>query len=1729
MDEATRQRIAEVERSAAGAKPQPAYPTIGPMTASQRWRGETSALPKPKAPKAEDIEYGKFAKFIDIPGQFATHFANMALWGVPEMATKALAKEELPAPMTPVSKVAGAAGSLFGMGFGKNAMAASPFKVTAKVVDKLYRYVPKTIPGQIFKDAVKSAASLGLALGATEWQGGNAEEILKNKFRASVEGAETGALFFGTSFVKFGQKYPQVSRVLRFGITSALLDLKNKQSPLDERDLMQKAYDYGLNWLFTRHGQTPGEYGQREAMKREVAEETKSLNAELAKEDIDLGIDYRKALDSIIPKPGEKLSDASLAMIEMGRLGTEGVEGASTPTGIRPLALEKGYVEPPLPEPPKRIRGGAFIAQSDPDVWHDVMTVTGGKGIGTQEETAAKRVKRSPLFAERLREATEYDMLPDRLKNRTLKRDDPEYVSLDDVLTTLQKGSPDFRGNYAGMDKWDIYDQILQRPGTPGVKREQTPAELRDVQIEAGKDQNYRDILEGAMKRIPSTQFNEDEIRAAMTEWSRPAIEGTGPNEPLAIIDKFTAGTITAGQAEMAFEDGIRKYLKKLPEPEFDIGEEPPPAIAPKPRPQSAPKAEAKPIAKPLPFPEFDQAFEDIIKDPELRIPPERITSIYLNAREHFSPKAGEDPKFGLLKYVSRESGLMEKGLVDEASGKPEPRTLPIEEGVEQKSAIEGRETPEAETWQERVVGIMKKVATPDELSDMEDRMAGVPWRKLRTVEAGKYGVKKAQSQLRGMAPRASMIEKAHADPEIRKQMGERYDELNARKERNEPLSKEEMEEWAVTGAIKDGLRYMNLGPAPDIKGAEEALSKMAESMKPFVQDVASAGKESLRDKAQNLKELVRIPIRNKVTMPLAEAMVGVDNERDTATAKADRTSKPYLELQRSDKAGLAKVDAALWEGDKSHAIISDAELRSKFKLNDREIAAYKGIRTAYKLMAEYEMSKNKAGLKKVYDRLISKARSGAEQEEIEANYQEALKNVDNAYRNNPGYIPHMRTGRYAVLIKGELLRDPDQGKLGMEGEKELPKKPITAEWAWFEHESQARRHAAEYKVGQEVDFEGRRFRITEIGEPQDMSKAKLTPQGFVQAMYAFPVYEKMLEKKGAEFEDIQKLERILGEETMKYYAKGRLARRRNIAGWDKDIGKSTERFFQEFPRAVSRRYAIGDLEKMVDKLPADDRDYGRKLLNYWAGREQGQGILSGEEGKVSQGLRKFFYTWFLGLKPAFYFNNATQSLQTTLPLAQSMVGLKKAGVVWGKAMGKTGLIVKDWLAQRMKTRHVDLLDVIKNARYLSVAEKRALASVWEEGGIGASRTKEIIGGKGKLTKVMEAAGTLSEKQNRIHATLVGVAIARSKQMNTAQAIDLARRFTGKSQFVYSKANRMEAMRGAMATPLIFKSYFANYWKLQGELFKENKPAFLTSQAVLLGLAGAAGYPLAKESFDLVVHGLRAVGVLDDEENFRKQVYDIKQKIDKNTAGVVLHGLPALVDIDGDTIYGSGGIIGLAPMQVVKSVQRGVSGIVHPRGADWPERIARMSPAFIRNAIRFVQMAKDQKWPTDEYGKPRLTESYLRSLPADLEKWARENQADWPSVKDVPMLTKLLGGAGFPISPRREVQEGAYTVKSVARQVREEKGGFNREIGKLIGENIGSDRVMRQLTAKDREGHYSIGGSTFRGYYRKIKGMLPEKIRQAIDRSEAEAKERGYEINYQSILTNIRDYLEGRE
>ena len=160
MDEATRQRIAEVERSAAGAKPQPAYPTIGPMTASQRWRGETSALPKPKAPKAEDIEYGKFAKFIDIPGQFATHFANMALWGVPEMATKALAKEELPAPMTPVSKVAGAAGSLFGMGFGKNAMAASPFKVTAKVVDKLYRYVPKTIPGQIFKDAVKSAASM---------------------------------------------------------------------------------------------------------------------------------------------------------------------------------------------------------------------------------------------------------------------------------------------------------------------------------------------------------------------------------------------------------------------------------------------------------------------------------------------------------------------------------------------------------------------------------------------------------------------------------------------------------------------------------------------------------------------------------------------------------------------------------------------------------------------------------------------------------------------------------------------------------------------------------------------------------------------------------------------------------------------------------------------------------------------------------------------------------------------------------------------------------------------------------------------------------------------------------------------------------------------------------------------------------------------------------------------------------------------------------------------------------------------------------------------------------------------------------------------------------------------------------------------------------------------------------------------------------------------------------
>ena len=254
----------------------------------------------------EDIKsIDKFAQVLDLPVQTMTGFLNGLFWGIPKAALGA-AGLETPEARTTAGKIGGGLGELGGMigpgvaagaarivgkigaktmipgalettRFGlryqpgskafelmmdlveaskSGILKASPFSITGKLADKLF---PATKGAGIVREYLKSMArgsvQLSLAAAAVEWGGEDPDAILQNKLQAFKGGAIAGALFPMTSILHLEKGgFKTLSWILRAGVNSATLDAVNGTTPWDERNLTEKAYQYGLNAWFSRVG-----------------------------------------------------------------------------------------------------------------------------------------------------------------------------------------------------------------------------------------------------------------------------------------------------------------------------------------------------------------------------------------------------------------------------------------------------------------------------------------------------------------------------------------------------------------------------------------------------------------------------------------------------------------------------------------------------------------------------------------------------------------------------------------------------------------------------------------------------------------------------------------------------------------------------------------------------------------------------------------------------------------------------------------------------------------------------------------------------------------------------------------------------------------------------------------------------------------------------------------------------------------------------------------------------------------------------------------------------------------------------------------------------------------------------------------------------------------------------------------------------------------------------------
>jgi len=222
-----------------------------------------------------------------------SEFVNTQLFGLPRLAGKILGvgKEleeirNLPEYQTNFTQVArglGHLGGLIGPSFIAKA-GLSPLAVGGKLGSKITSAIFRSPQGaatpalSFLRFILDNGLSLGIAESLASWEGDTAKEIFKNKAQAYIHGQVLGSLTSPANFITFAKSYPVLAFLTRFGIGSALYDIITGQRPWDERPLLQKVVDYGLQAWINRRGFGFKEYHALTQELNRLHEEAKANN-----------------------------------------------------------------------------------------------------------------------------------------------------------------------------------------------------------------------------------------------------------------------------------------------------------------------------------------------------------------------------------------------------------------------------------------------------------------------------------------------------------------------------------------------------------------------------------------------------------------------------------------------------------------------------------------------------------------------------------------------------------------------------------------------------------------------------------------------------------------------------------------------------------------------------------------------------------------------------------------------------------------------------------------------------------------------------------------------------------------------------------------------------------------------------------------------------------------------------------------------------------------------------------------------------------------------------------------------------------------------------------------------------------------------------------------------------------------------------------------------------------
>jgi hypothetical protein len=324
-----------------------------------------------------------------------------------------------------------------------------------------------------------------------------------------------------------------------------------------------------------------------------------------------------------------------------------------------------------------------------------------------------------------------------------------------------------------------------------------------------------------------------------------------------------------------------------------------------------------------------------------------------------------------------------------------------------------------------------------------------------------------------------------------------------------------------------------------------------------------------------------------------------------------------------------------------------------------------------------------------------------------------------------------------------------------------------------------------------------------------------------------------------------------------------RLIERKGIQGFNEDAGRVLAGFVYSNARQSSKNLHFGELSKAVNKI-AEDKGQG-ELLD--AAVQLHQYITNPQE--EAHKIRGLLFAQFLGGSLAAGIVNLTQSFSVTFPYLTQYGGVKKAAGQMRRALQDA---VK-WETGNRTTGDAALDAAIKKAEEEGIVSPQEVHHLLAQAG-GRGSLKAGDGTKaGDLaakasnfgSKLMLAWGrpfAIAEQFNRRAAFIAGYRTA--VDQGIANPAGFAANVVTESQFSYTKANKPKWARGAIGSTLFtFKTFSISYVELMTRMAKngpEGKRAALVGLAMLFLMSGMQGLPGADDLDDVIDGALQRLG-----------------------------------------------------------------------------------------------------------------------------------------------------------------------------------------------------------------------------------------------------------------------------